>query len=52
MLKKTYFPEKNVQWKEVSPELYEIDNLKLNNAINFAISNEYSGRLQLSKCSY
>ena len=44
---KTYFPEKNVNWKEVSPELYEIDNLKLNNAINFAISNEYSGDTDL-----
>ena len=38
-----YFPEKNVQWKEVSPELYKIDNLKIRNAIDFATSNEYSG---------
>jgi len=38
-----YFPKKNVQWKEVSPELYKIDNLKIRNAIDFATSNEYSG---------
>ena len=38
-----YFPEKNIQWKEVSPEFYKIDNLKIRNAIDFATSNEYSG---------
>lgn len=38
---KLYYPEKNKEWKEVDPEFFKIDNL--NDVINFAISNEYSG---------
>jgi CubicO group peptidase (beta-lactamase class C family) len=44
---KLYYPEKNTEWKEINPELFKIDNLKLNDVINFAISNEYSGDYDL-----
>ena len=38
---KLYYPEKNKEWKEIDPEFFKINNL--NDVINFAISNEYSG---------
>tara|TARA_B110000444_G_scaffold151768_2_gene142024 strand:+ start:34562 stop:35713 length:1152 start_codon:yes stop_codon:yes gene_type:complete len=38
-----YYPAKNAEWKELSPDFFGINNLKLDNVISFALSNEYSG---------
>jgi len=38
----TYFPERGIQWEEKAPSEVAIDDALLQEAINFAIANEYS----------
>ncbi len=38
-----YFPERNAGWEEKSATTYNIDTTKLNEAVAFALANEYSG---------
>ena len=45
--KMNYFPERNEEWKEKNPSYYKIDIKKLDDAIAFAKSNEYSGSRDL-----
>ncbi|WP_411767185.1 serine hydrolase domain-containing protein [Winogradskyella sp. A3E31] len=42
-----YFPERNVEWKEVSPTDLSVDSGLLTDAIEFAKDNEYSGSRDL-----
>ena len=42
-----YFPEKNEVWKQETAEKYAINKQKLNEAVEFAESNEYSGSRDL-----
>ena len=42
-----YFPERNKTWTTISPSVYKIDEGKLNEAIEFAVNNEYSGSRDL-----
>lgn len=38
-----YYPEKNVEWEQASPESFKINSNGLNEAVAFAEANEYSG---------
>jgi CubicO group peptidase (beta-lactamase class C family) len=42
-----YFPKINVQWEEKAPKAYKIDSEILENAVDFAKANEYSGSRDL-----
>lgn len=42
-----YFPERNATWQERPPSAFNLDAKKLNEAVNFAQSNEYSGSRDL-----
>ena len=42
-----YFPERNTAWEQKSPKEYNIDTFKLQEAVSFAESNEYSGSRDL-----
>ena len=42
-----YFPERNAAWEQKSPKEYNIDISKLQEAVSFAKSNEYSGSRDL-----
>jgi len=42
-----YFPERNAAWEQKSPKEYNIDTSKLQEAVSFAKSNEYSGSRDL-----
>ena len=42
-----YFPERNVAWEEKLPMEVSVDSSWLNNAVEFAKSNEYSGSKDL-----
>ncbi|MBT8180657.1 MAG: beta-lactamase family protein [Eudoraea sp.] len=42
-----YFPERNATWQERPPSAFNLDGNKLNEAVNFAKSNEYSGSRDL-----
>jgi CubicO group peptidase (beta-lactamase class C family) len=42
-----YFPERNANWQERPPSAFNLDENKLNEAVNFAKSNEYSGSRDL-----
>ncbi|WP_394974329.1 serine hydrolase domain-containing protein [uncultured Croceitalea sp.] len=42
-----YFPERNEVWKEEATDKFKIDQEKLNEAVQFAIENEYSGSKDL-----
>lgn len=42
-----YFPERNAKWQERPPSTFNLDEKKLNEAVDFAKSNEYSGSRDL-----
>lgn len=42
-----YFPERNATWQERPPSAFNLDEKKLNETVNFAKSNEYSGSRDL-----
>jgi len=42
-----YFPERNANWQEKSPATFNLDEKKLNDAVEFAKINEYSGSSDL-----
>ncbi|WP_297690769.1 serine hydrolase [uncultured Eudoraea sp.] len=42
-----YFPERNATWQERPPSAFKLNEKKLNEAVNFAKSNEYSGSRDL-----
>lgn len=42
-----YFPERNANWEQKSPTDFKIDTEKLQKAVSFAESNEYSGSRDL-----
>ena len=42
-----YFPERSAEWEEKSPAQFSIDTTKLNDAIDYAKANEYSGSRDL-----
>lgn len=42
-----YFPERNARWQERPPSAFNLNAKKLNEAVNFAKSNEYSGSRDL-----
>ena len=42
-----YFPEKNEVWEEKLPEEYKLNTKRLQEAVNFAEKNEYSGSRDL-----
>ena len=42
-----YFPEKNVAWQERQPSDFQVNQAKLDEAVAFATSNEYSGSRDL-----
>ncbi|SHJ61000.1 CubicO group peptidase, beta-lactamase class C family [Maribacter aquivivus] len=42
-----YFPERNADWKIKSPKDFKIKDAKLNEAVDFAEANEYSGSRDL-----
>ena len=42
-----YYPEKNENWKELNPAVFGIDEKLIDSAVDFAISNEYSGNTDL-----
>ena len=42
-----YFPERNEEWKEKRPEEFSINEERLNDAVSFALDNEYSGSKDL-----
>ena len=44
---KYYFPARGANWKTQSPQTYKIDKQKLQVAVDFAKSNEYSGEKDL-----
>lgn len=43
----TYFPEKNAEWQEKAPTDFNINSKTLDEAVAFAINNEYSGSKDL-----
>ncbi len=43
----TYFPEKNTEWQEKAPTDFNINSKTLDEAVAFAINNEYSGSKDL-----
>ena len=42
-----YFPERNAEWQERPPASFNLNETKLNEAVNFAKGNEYSGSRDL-----
>ena len=42
-----YFPEKNADWEQKSPNILKINDAKLKQAVDFAEANEYSGSRDL-----
>ncbi|WP_317128087.1 serine hydrolase domain-containing protein [Maribacter sp. MJ134] len=42
-----YFPDKNLAWEQKDPKAFKVDGSKLNEAVSFAESNEYSGSRDL-----
>ena len=42
-----YFPERNAEWQERPPSSFNLNETKLNEALNFAKGNEYSGSRDL-----
>ena len=42
-----YFPERNTTWQEKLPKEFDIDKVKLGQAVDFAEANEYSGSRDL-----
>ncbi len=42
-----YFPEPNAKWEEKAPKTFKINEAKLDEALTFAIENEYSGSRDL-----
>ncbi|MEO0528312.1 MAG: serine hydrolase [Bacteroidota bacterium] len=42
-----YFPDKNAAWEEKNPKSFKIDHEKLEQAVDFAKENEYSGSRDL-----
>jgi len=42
-----YFPERNAKWQERSPSTFNFNEKKLNEAVDFAKNNEYSGSRDL-----
>ena len=42
-----YYPEKNENWKELNPAVFGIDEKLIDSAVDFALSNEYSGNTDL-----
>ncbi|MGB5608140.1 serine hydrolase domain-containing protein [Eudoraea sp.] len=42
-----YFPERNAEWQERPPSSFNLNETKLNEAVNFAKANEYSGSRDL-----
>lgn len=42
-----YFPDRNAAWEQIAPKEYNIDTSKLQEAVSFAESNEYSGSRDL-----
>ncbi|MGB5480118.1 MAG: serine hydrolase [Eudoraea sp.] len=42
-----YFPERNAEWQERPPSSFNLNETKLNEAVNFAKGNEYSGSRDL-----
>ena len=42
-----YFPERNAKWQEKPPSTFKLNEKKLNEAVSFAKSNEYSGSRDL-----
>ena len=42
-----YYPDKNSNWKQINSKDFGFNTSKLNKAISFAISNEYSGNYDL-----
>ena len=42
-----YFPERNAKWQERSPSTFNLNEKKLNEAVDFARNNEYSGSRDL-----
>ena len=47
----TYFPERG-NWEEKTPETYNINSEKLDEAIRYAMANEYSGSKDLRQAVY
>jgi len=43
----SYFPEANQKWENRKPEEFNIKTTTLDKAVNFALSNEYSGSKDL-----
>lgn len=43
----SYFPERNTTWQEKLPKEFDIDKVKLGQAVDFAEANEYSGSRDL-----
>ncbi|WP_400076275.1 serine hydrolase domain-containing protein [Winogradskyella sp. R77965] len=43
----SYFPERNADWETKSSTVFNIDSIKLNEAVDFAKANEYSGSRDL-----
>ncbi len=44
-----YFPERNATWEERDPANFDIDEEKLQEAVRFALENEYSGPRDLRR---
>lgn len=42
-----YFPEKNADWEQKSPNILKVNDAKLKQAVDFAEANEYSGSKDL-----
>lgn len=42
-----YFPERNADWEERAPEDFKVNSKKLDEAVDFAMNNEYSGSRDL-----
>ena len=42
-----YFPERNTNWEEKAPKTFKINEAKLDEALTFAMENEYSGSRDL-----
>ena len=43
----TFFPERNAQWETKAAKEFNLDELALNRAVQFAEENEYSGSRDL-----
>ncbi|WP_047246794.1 serine hydrolase domain-containing protein [Maribacter thermophilus] len=42
-----YFPERNADWEQKDPENFKVNGKKLDEAVDFAMNNEYSGSRDL-----